>query len=410
MIKAKIIADSKNPQGDRITTMEVTFPRFILAEFNTHRMFSRNSASSRAIPFEKMVKSVQENPCIPIAWQKDHAGMQGSEYITNQEDINKCISTHLSARDLAVEFAKTQNRNEVTKQLCNRLLEPFMWHTVIVTATEWENFFTLRCPKYSLFSENMPLEFRSKKDMLKYVKSVEADEFKNNYDNLTDLQWLQINKGQAEIHIMALAEAMWDALNESIPKQLKMGEWHIPYKTNIEDFRSSKYENLQSITTFNDVKIATARCARVSYTVAEELKSSEEWQKLYPDIVVLDPDGWDREDFTNSWNEKISLQEYEYRLVRSTCTGKLSSISPITSIRQIEKDLELHDRLAQSGHWSPFEHCARAMTDVEYKTFYRGSLTKFKDKHDLISIDGGWCYNFKGFIQYRYLQNNNLID
>lgn len=410
MIKAKIIADSKNPQGDRITTMEVTFPRFILAEFNTHRMFSRNSASSRAIPFEKMVKSVQENPCIPIAWQKDHTGMQGSEYITNQEDINKCISTHLAARDLAVEFAKTQNRNEVTKQLCNRLLEPFMWHTVIVTATEWENFFTLRCPKYSLFSENMPLEFRSKKDMLKYVKSVEADEFKNSYDNLTDLQWLQINKGQAEIHIMALAEAMWDAMNESTPKQLKMGEWHIPYKTNIEDFRSSKYENLQSITTFNDVKIATARCARVSYTVAEELKSSEEWQKLYPDIVVLDPDGWDREDFTNSWNEKISLQEYEYRLVRSTCTGKLSSISPITSIRQIEKDLELHDRLAQSGHWSPFEHCARAMTDVEYKTFYRGSLTKFKDKQDLISIDGGWCYNFKGFIQYRYLQNNNLID
>ena len=436
MIKAKIIADSKNPQGDRITTMEVTFPRFILAEFNTHRMFSRNSASSRAIPFEKMVKSVQENPCIPIAWQKDHKGMQGSEYITDTLAIQNLNNQWLQGRDSVIKTAQNLNRGaytletskdengnnmrgficvdipdtQVTKQLCNRLLEPFMWHTVIVTATEWENFFTLRCPKYSLFSENMPLEFRSKKDMLKYVKSVEADEFKNSYDNLTDLQWLQINKGQAEIHIMALAEAMWDALNESIPKQLKMGEWHIPYKTNIEDFRSSKYENLQSITTFNDVKIATARCARVSYTVAEELKPSEEWQKLYPDIVVLDPDGWDREDFTNSWNEKISLQEYEYRLVRSTCTGKLSSISPITSIRQIEKDLELHDRLAQSGHWSPFEHCARAMTDVEYKTFYRGSLTKFKDKHDLISIDGGWCYNFKGFIQYRYLQNNNLID
>ena len=83
-IEAKIIADSINQQGDRITTYLLTFPRFILAELNTHRMFSRNSASSRAIPFEKMVKMVQEDPFIPIAWQKDHKGMQGTEYFTNE--------------------------------------------------------------------------------------------------------------------------------------------------------------------------------------------------------------------------------------------------------------------------------------------------------------------------------------
>ena len=85
MIQAKIIADSKNKFGNRITTMIVTIPRIILAEFNTHRMFSRNSASSRAIPFEKMVKSVKENPFIPIAWQKDHKGMQGTEYFQENE-------------------------------------------------------------------------------------------------------------------------------------------------------------------------------------------------------------------------------------------------------------------------------------------------------------------------------------
>ena len=80
-ISAKVIADSKNEFGNRITTMIVTFPRFILAELNTHRMMSRNSASSRAIPFEKMLEAVSNNPFIPIAWQKDHnyRGIYGIE-------------------------------------------------------------------------------------------------------------------------------------------------------------------------------------------------------------------------------------------------------------------------------------------------------------------------------------------
>ena len=78
MIQAKIVADSINIQGDRLTTLEVVMPRYILAEFNTHSMLSKNSASSRAIPFNKMVKAVQENPFVPYAWQKDHKGMQGN--------------------------------------------------------------------------------------------------------------------------------------------------------------------------------------------------------------------------------------------------------------------------------------------------------------------------------------------
>ena len=155
-INAQIIADSINPQGDRITTYLLTFPRFILAELNTHRVFSRNSASSRAIPFEKMVKMVEEDPFIPIAWQKDHKGMQGSDYITSRAGIEHCQNLWLLARDKAVESAK--NLREIvgfdftsyngksypstiddtfsdfsddenillTKQLCNRLLEPFM--------------------------------------------------------------------------------------------------------------------------------------------------------------------------------------------------------------------------------------------------------------------------------------------
>lgn len=166
-ISAQIIADSKNEFGNRITTMVVTFPRFILAELNTHRMMSRNSPSSRAIPFEKMLESVQNNPFIPIAWQKDHKGMQGTEYFTNKEEIREIKSQYLFGRDYAVQQAKTLNSKGLTKQLCNRLLEPFMWHTVIVTATEWENFFALRCPRYEMWDKKET--YRSRKDAIKNI-------------------------------------------------------------------------------------------------------------------------------------------------------------------------------------------------------------------------------------------------
>jgi thymidylate synthase ThyX len=375
MIEAKVVAHSKSNFGHEIVSMQVTFPRFILAELNTHRMFSRNSASSRAIPFEKMVKSVEENPFIPIAWQKDHKGMQGTEYITNQEDINKCISTHLAARDLAVEFAKTQSRNEVTKQLCNRYLESFMWHTVLISATELENFFALRCPRYEITytNKNGNIEakyFRSRLDMYKSWIEEEgksrADEW---WKSTTELDWLKVNQGQAEIHMMALAEAMWDAYNESTPKELKEGEWHVPFGDNINDnqftkFKDKLWQNKQAPTNgHNDllIKIATARCARVSYTVVGE-------------------------------------------------EGKEANY---------ENDIKLHDRLAESGHWSPFEHCAKAMNQFEYYN----SVNSSNLNADYSIIDGGvlqessfvpdkelgWSGNFKGFVQYRKMFKNENI-
>ena len=148
-ISAKIVADSINQQGDRITTMEVIFPRFILAEFNTHRLFTRNSASSRAIPFIKMLKMVRDNLFTPIAWQKDHSGMQGTEYFEGWRA--KVLEIAWKAGAKTAMFAATKlYRLGLTKQLCNRILEPFMYHKVLVTATEFENFFNLRCPQYSI--------------------------------------------------------------------------------------------------------------------------------------------------------------------------------------------------------------------------------------------------------------------
>lgn len=340
MIKATVIADSKNEFGNRITTMVVTFPRIILAEFNTHRMFSRNSASSRAIPFEKMVESVSNNPFVPIAWQKDHKGMQGTEYCS--DDAGGYTMMWLEAKNNAINSAKQLSYSTLTKQLCNRLLEPFMYHTVIVTATEWENFFALRCPKY-LFTNDIDKEgkeFRSRKDMINYAnKQISGQgEFLKTYDELT---WLKANKGQAEIHMMALAEKMWDAYNESIPKELKAGEWHIPFGDDIDYskfYKIIEMKETQNLTPQEvSIRIATAMCARVSYTVVGE-------------------------------------------------EGKESNY---------ENDIKLHDRLAESGHWSPFEHCAKAAT------YNLDEISK-----DFI---GGFSGNFKGFIQYRKTFGNENI-
>jgi thymidylate synthase ThyX len=367
MIKAKIVADSINEFDDRITTFECTFPRIILAEVNTHRMFSRNSASSRAIPFKRMVEMVQENPFIPLAFQKDHKGMQGNKYIQNSVSLSIRKKQWLEARDKAVESAIQlhtplselykehseyenyiwEDEEPVTKQLCNRILEPFMWHTALITSTEVENFFHLRSPQYGGHHPRLGESYyRSKKDTIKALKRVDVNTDNLNVDIVSAIEWLKINQGGAEIHMMSLTESMWDVYNESTPIQLNAGKWHIPYGDNIDtniflteqitvphDHLEQDFENLK-------IKIATARCARLSYQTLGD-------------------------------NPRVNYKS----------------------------DIELHNRLASMGHWSPFEHCARAMTDIEYNENRKGCLN---NNWALLSHDtAGWSGNFKGFIQYR---------
>ena len=392
-ISAKIIADSINPQGHRITSFILTYPRMIHGELMTHRVFSRNSASSRAIPFNKMMEMVEKDPFIPIAWQKDHKGMQGTEYFTKsdlaaeefKEEIPDTVIEHLTqvwltARDNAVRQAKYANEIGLTKQICNRLLEPYMWHTVLVTATEFDNFFELRCPKYQTPVSRSVEPQKSWKDLTEVHSNPEnLKRLEANKDN-----WIfkmQHSLSAAEIHIQALAEAMWDEYNQSKPKQLQPGEWHIPFSDNINDDeilqKIAKEEEVSHLETAYDIyqyyaiKIATARCARLSYMTFE---------------------------------------------------GKID----------YEKDIALHDQLLASHHMSPFEHCARAMTNLEYYSFIKGEVPTYKDGDGILNYeyypysngrtnrDGelwmgfigenpnngerfGWCNNFRGFIQYRYL-------
>lgn len=355
-ISAEIVADSINPQGNRITSFILTYPRFIHSELMTHRLFSRNAASSRAIPFNKMVQMVEEDPFIPIAWQKDHKGMQGTEYLTGEDEKTAILQWKRAAHQATVSARQLNNnhfgvrKDLVTKQLCNRLLEPFQWYTCLVTATEYDNFFELRCPRYEQewldTSNGLPgfervTVYKSKKDWSK-------ENYNDEMDNWSIEEWQSINTSQAEIHIQALAEAMWDVRNESTPNQLGVGEWHIPFQNKMDE--KDIYNNLLAPYNFDynlgrinsyKIAIATARCARLSYMTF---------------------DG-----------------EIDY-----------------------EKDIKLHDQLFESKHMSPFEHCARVMTNQEYDDFHKGDLNKDD------ASQYGWCNNFRGFIQYRYLIENEL--
>ena len=196
-----------------------------------------------------MLRRCRDTPFVPIKFMKEHKGMQGTEYLEGAELKEAIHNWSVSCTD-AMYNAQHLSESGVTKQLCNRLLEPFMWHTVICSATEWQNFFALRAHE------------------------------------------------AAEIHIQKIAYMMLDAYNHNTPTKLKWGEWHIPFgdqmdEDRIKELGQTKLQHLQK------VKIATARCHRISY---------------------LNYEGKD----------------------------------------DYEKDIVLHDNGVKMGHWSPFEHCAVA--------------------------------------------------
>lgn len=210
-ITATVIADSISTFGKRITTLQLKYPRFIHSEWMTHRAFSRNSASSRAIPVAKMIAQVQNDPAMPIYWGLNQPGMQASKEHENPAAVK--AAWHYAAQ-VACSQALTLNDLGLHKQIVNRVLEPFQWMHTIVTATEWDNFFELRCHP------------------------------------------------DAQPEFQALACAIRTAMGESVPVERTCermgwnGAWHLPYV--LDDERAS-------IATSTLTKLSAARCARVSY-------------------------------------------------------------------------------------------------------------------------------------------------
>lgn len=344
-IEAKIVADSKNGQGDRITTYLLTYPRIIHSEMMTHRMFSRNASSSRAVPVDKMIKAVRENTFCPFEFQKSHKGMQGSEYFTGAER-QECINLWLESAELALQQAEKMKAKGISKQIINRILEPYQYYTVLITSSKegWDNFFELRCPSYSWQGKG---EFKSWKELVKtHFKNGASRDWIEGLESTSILERLQNNQGQAEIHMMVLAEKIYDAMNESIPIQLKAGEWHIPMISDLESVKLSIN---------NQIKLSVGRAANTSYTVIGDGKELT----LEQAIKIHD-----------------KCKELNHSSVFEHCARAMSD-EEYHSFRKGKHEIELMDN-TENHYWF------------------------IEDD----SGEEGWCNNFKGWIPYRYLIKN----
>lgn len=277
----KLMLDSIAPSGVRLTTWELTYPRFVHSELLTHRLLSRNSASSRAIPGEKMLARIEETPALPIFWGKNQSGMQAAEELTGEE-LAKVRAHWDAARYDAVAHARNLHKLGLHKQLANRITEPWMYITAIVSATELENW----------------------------------DGLRNHPDAQPEIAWV--------------AGRMSEIAAESEPRELKEGEWHLPY---------IKPEDREQITDELELcRVATGRCARVSYL---------------------------------------------------THDGR----------RDLSEDLALTSKLGVNGHWSPFEHCAKAMTVESWNQRVEALFAQCKEAGQL--FDASLLGNFSGWLQYR---------
>jgi len=232
MIKAKIIADSISVYGDRITTFELEYPRFIHSEFMTHRQFSRNAASSRAIPVNKMIEHVVANPAEPTHWGKNMAGMQAKEELQEQE-LSQVKALWNEAKETACKIALKMQEQGAHKQIVNRILEPFQIIKVVMTTTEIQNFFYLRAHP------------------------------------------------DAQPEIKALAELMLEEYNKSKPRHLSSGKWHVPY------YNEGYWPDQQGVTLEEALAISASCCAQVSYRKLD--KSLEKAKDIYKRLVETKP-------------------------------------------------------------------------------------------------------------------------
>lgn len=227
---AKIILDSISPEGIRLVTMEVKIHRFVLPELNTHRVFSRNSSSSRAIPFARMLEKVLAEDVVPLEWASEKPGMQGGVEVDCATSAF-ARNEWLQARSSAIESAKKLVDIGIHKSIANRLIEPFAPHTVVITATEWDGF------------------------------------------------WSQRISPLAQPEIRVAAQAMKAAFDASTPSLVENYKWHTPYIQSDE----------ADIDEWLKCKISAARCARTSYLTHDGKRDIEKDESLFVRLISAEP-------------------------------------------------------------------------------------------------------------------------
>ena len=229
MISAKVIADSINSKGDRLITMECTFHRFILPEVNTYRMWSRNAASSRAIPLKRRIREVRVNPATPVHWGKNQRGMV-AESVLEANDVDAARYQWVKAANHAADVAEEFDNLNLHKQVAARILEPFLWHTSVISATDFSNCFAQR---------------------------IHPD---------------------AQPEFQQLALKMKEAVDNSTPIPKNYDQWHLPYVTGAEEILNLDTKK----------KISVARVARSSYLNQDKTDIDADIA-LYERLISADP-------------------------------------------------------------------------------------------------------------------------
>lgn len=247
-IRARIVADSvASNSGTRITTFELEYPRFIHSELMTHRMFSRNAMSSRAVPIAKMIEQVRTNPAMPVVWGKNQSGMQAKENLSGYSLEAAKIEWEMAAESAAVYASELETRN-VHKQIVNRLLEPFQIMKTVVTATEWNNWWYLR------------------------------------------------DHEDAQPEIAELAKVMHQIYEQNEPDELKPGEWHVPYVGTLVDAEGNTmyciwpddpHGFIRFLKLDEALKVSSSCCAQVSFRLNDN--SVEKAIGIYGKLVESKP-------------------------------------------------------------------------------------------------------------------------
>jgi thymidylate synthase ThyX len=245
-ITAQIIADSISPAGIRLTTFQLRYPRFIHAELMTHRMFSRNASSSRAIPVARMIEDLRRDPAMPVYWGSNKPGMQAGAELEGT-DLQDAKNYWIDGMNLAIGEAEKLVSLGLHKQIANRILEPWAHINVVLTATSFANFFALR------------------------------------------------SHPDAQPEIKMLSDLMQEEMNFCDPHRCREDEWHLPYildsdwlalkvfaKTNRITRDEPSYKELAQLA----LRVSVARCARVSYKTHDGRETSVEEDMALADKLI----------------------------------------------------------------------------------------------------------------------------
>lgn len=361
----RVLASTYNTVSNtKMISFLVDFPTVLLAELRTHRILTQGSLyehselvdfnlsanSARAIPHNKYLQKVLDNPFIPI-WTKQQKGMNGE--LLESSYLNNIWYQGLEEQVLYYHALLKENAH---KQNANRLLAPFAYTTCIISGTEWDNFFELRCPK--IYHEGTKKYYKSIKEWNKVDKDI-----KWNKNCLSHPE----NKSTAQPEFQVIAEMLYDLYQET---EWRESEYHIPFENEIIDKYHSDICNYLKIKSnsnnwfkYDDywtiiMKVSASMCAKLSYNTQ------------------------DNED-------------------------------------SIEKHLERASMLIEHKHYEPFSHQAIAMNSKDIELFTKTFISsksadeldssylwqgKYDDKN--IWKQRGWCYNLRGFISQRYIIEN----